>query len=201
LSDYSSKIAELSAQEQIVVADIVSKRYLAGIDKLIHDQKMATKQAEIDSDSAIMDARIDALDADRAALTTLAAKVASETTKTTARITELQAYIQQEGINLNLADIEVAEKAIASARLDNQKLDVANEILRIQIETVAAAQELVDIDLRISRAKVDIADTNRSIAKIGLLADDLTIEQARTTIEESGIPISGGPHFTCPGKI
>lgn len=190
LSDYSSKISELSAQEQIVVADIVSKRYLAGIDKLIHDRKMATKQAEIDTESAIMDAKIDALDADRAALTTMAAKVASETTKTTARITELQAYIAQEGINLSLADIEVVEKEISSARLDNQKLDTANEILRIQIETVETAQELIDIDLRIARTRVDIAETNRAIAKIGLLADDLTIEKARTAIEEAGIPIS-----------
>jgi hypothetical protein len=190
LSDYNSRIAELTTQEQIVVADIVSKRYLANVDKLIHDQKMITKQEEIDSESDIMDARIAALSADQAALTTMAAKVASERIKTTARITELQAYIEQEGINLSLADIEVVEKEITSARLDNQKLDMANDILRIQIETVETAQELLDIDLKIARTRVDIAETNRAIAKIGLLADDLTIEQAKTALEEAGIPIS-----------
>lgn len=190
LSDYNSKIAELTTQEQIVVADIVSKRYLANVDKLIHDQKMITKQADIDSDSAVMDARIAALSADRAALVTMAAKVASETTKTSARITELQAYIAQEGINLSLADIEVIEKEIASARLDNQRLNMANEILRIQIETIETAQELLDIDLKIARTRVDIAETERSIAKLGLLADDLVIEKARTDLEQAGIPVS-----------
>jgi len=190
LSDYTSKIAELTTQEQIVVADIVSKRYLANVDKLVHDQKMITKQADIDSDDAVMDARIAALSADRAALTTMAAKVATEITKNTARIAELQAYIQMEGLNLSLADIEVAEKEIQSAKLDNEKLNMANEILRIQIETIETAQELLDIDLKIARTRVDIAETERSIAKLGLLADDLVIEQARTALEQAGIPVS-----------
>jgi hypothetical protein len=190
LTDYNSKIAELTAQEQIVVADIVSKRYLAGIDKLIHDQKMITKQAEIDSDDAIMDAKIAALAADQAALTTMATKVETETTKTEARITELEAYIEQEGINLSLADIEVVEKEISSAKLDNEKLNMANDILRIQIETVETAQELLEIDLKIAKTLVDIAQTDRDIARIGLLDNELTIEQAKTEIEEAGIPIS-----------
>jgi hypothetical protein len=190
LTDYNSKIAELTAQEQIVVADIVSKRYLAGIDKLIHDQKMITKQAEIDSDDAIMDAKIAALAADQAALTTMATKVETETTKTEARITELEAYIEQEGINLSLADIEVVEKEIASAKLDNEKLNMANDILRIQIETVETAQELLEIDLKIAKTLVDIAQTDRDIARIGLLDNELTIEKAKTAIEQAGIPIS-----------
>ena len=190
LSDYNSKLAELTTQQQMVVADIVGKRYLASIDKLIHDQQMITRQQGIDYDNALMDAKIAALAADRAALTTMAAKIATETEKTQARIAELQAYIQIEGINLSQVEIEVLEKEIRLAKMDNEKLQVANEILRIQVETVEAAMQLIDIDVRIASTKVDIAQTQRNIAKLGLLDDDLLIEQARTAIEEAGVPIS-----------
>lgn len=190
LNDYNSRISELTTQEQIVVADIVSKRYLANVEKLIHDQKMITKQQEINADSVIMDAKIAALAADRAALLTMAAKVTTEITKNEARIAELQAYIQMESINLSLSEIEVVEKEIQLVKLDNEKLNIANEILRIQVETVETGMELIDIDLKIARTKVDISETDRAIAKIALLADDLTVEKARTSIEQAGIPIS-----------
>lgn len=49
LADYNNKIAGLTNQETLVLADIASKRYLAGIDKLIHDQKMITEQQKIDN--------------------------------------------------------------------------------------------------------------------------------------------------------
>ena len=190
LADYNARIADLTAQQQLVVADIVSKRYLASIDKIIHDGKMDLEQAKIDSDSDIMDARIAALSADRAALDTMAAKVAAETTKTQARITELEAYIALEGIHLSEVDIEIAQKELQSAKLDNEKLNAQNEVLRLQVATLETAMELIEIDLKIARTAVDIAETERAIAKIGLLADDLTIAQAHTQVEEAGIPIS-----------
>lgn len=190
LEDYNSKVAVLTAQEQMVVADIVSKRYLAGIDKLVHDQKLETKQLEIDQDEALWDAKIAALSSDTAALATMAAKVSSETSKTEARIAELEAYISIEGMNLSQVDIEIVEKEIQSSKLDLEKLNIANEISRIQLQTVNAATELIDLDAQMARTKVNIAEVQRSIAKIGLLADDLTIEQAKTSIEEAGIAIS-----------
>lgn len=201
LTDYNSKIAELTTQQQMVVADIVGKRYLASVDKLIHDQKMITKQAEIDNEDALMDAKIAALSADRAALATMAKKVETETTKTAARITELEAYIEQEGINLSLADIEIVEKEIASAKLDIEKLNMENDILRIQIETVETAQELLEIDLKIAKILVDIAQTDRDIAKIGLLDSELAIEQAKTALEEAGIPVSAARIALAQAKL
>ncbi|MHB9098546.1 MAG: hypothetical protein ACYC5X_12080 [Syntrophales bacterium] len=190
LSDYNSKIAELTTQEQIVVADIVSKRYLATIDKLIHDQKMVSKRAEIDAEDDTWTAKIAALSADRAALDTLTAKVTSETAKTAARITELQAYIEIETVNLSEVDIQIAEKEIQSATVDIEKLNAENSILKIQVDTVNAAAQLIDVDLRISQTKVDVAHTDSNIAKIGLLDGELEIEQARTTIANAELPVA-----------
>lgn len=182
LADYNSKIAALTNQEQITVAEIVSRRYLSTIDKQIHDAKMTTKREGIEADDALWDAKIAALSVDNAALATMAAKVTSETEKTEARISELQSYIAIEGMNLSLADVEVVEKEIQSSRMDIQKLDVANEILKIQIGTVEKAQELIDIDVRIAKTKIDIAETDRAINKISLLGSELEIEQAKTAI-------------------
>ncbi len=190
LTDYNSKIADLNNQEQIVVADIVSKRYLAEIDKLIHDRKMITAQEKINMESAIADARYAALDADRAALETLSAKVSSEIEKNAARITELQAYIQIEGINLSNVEIEIAEKELQALRVENQKMDTANEILRLQVQIVRTATELLDIDVQMARTQVNIAETERAIAKIDLLSDELALAKAETTILKSNLPIA-----------
>ncbi len=316
LADYNAKMAELTTQQQIVVADIVGKRYLASVDKLIHDQKMISKQQGIDYDNALMDAKFAALEADRAALTTMSSKIETARINNEAKIAQLQAYIQIEGYNKDAVEIEISEKEIQSAKVDIRKIDAQNdilkiqnetvaadtrlnkaefeklekeiqsgrvdirkvdtqndilkiqnetvaadtrlnkaefeklekeiqsgrvdirkvdtqndilkiqnetvaagarlvkmdieqaeqelkaakletkkiteaaEILRIQVETVEAAMQLIDIDLRIASTKVDIAQTQRNIAKLGLLQDDLLIEKAKTAIEQAGIPIS-----------
>jgi hypothetical protein len=184
LNDYNAKIADLTAAEANVVADIVSKRYLAGVDKLIHDQKLETKSAGITADDEMWTAKIAALSVDRAALATMAAKVVVETEKTEAKISELEAYIEIEGIKLSEVDIEIAEKEIQSAKIDIEILNVANSVLKIQTDTVIAATRLIDIDLEKSRTKVDIAHTEGNIAKIDLLDNELTREQAQTTIME-----------------
>ena len=274
LADYNARMAELTTQQQMVVADIVGKRYLASVDKLIHDQKMISKQQGIDYDNALMDAKFAALEADRAALTTMAAKLDAARIDNAAKIAQLQAHIQIERYNKDAVEIEISEKEIQSAKVDIRKIDAQNdilkiqnetvaadtrlnkaefeklekeiqsgrvdirkvdtqndilkiqnetvaagarlvkmdieqaeqelkaakletkkiteaaEILRIQVETVEAAMQLIDIDLRIASTKVDIAQTQRNIAKLGLLQDDLLIEQAKTAIEQAGIPIS-----------
>lgn len=190
LTQYNSKMAELTNQQQILVAGIVSRRYLAGVDKLIHDEKMVVKEAGIEADDALWDAKFAALSADRAAVETMAVKVASAIEKTNARIAELQAYIQIEALHLTQADIEVAEKEIQSARVDLRKLDTANSILKIQIDTIQAAQELVDVDLRIARTRINIAETDRASNKIDLLDSELTIEQARTSLAEAEVPVA-----------
>lgn len=184
LTDYNTKIADLTNQEAMIVADIVSKRYLAGIDKLIHDQKLVTKAAEIQADDELWDAKTAALEADQAALLTMAAKVAAETEKAQARITELTAYIQTEAYALSAVDLDIAEKQIQSLRVDIEILNTDNEILKIQIDTVNAANKIIDVDLQIANTKIDIANKSAAIAKIDLLESELEIEKARTTIVE-----------------
>jgi hypothetical protein len=189
LTDYNSKISDLTTQEQIVIATIVSKRYLAGIEKQIHDEKMITESQKITADDLMWDAKIAALAADTAAIDTMIAKVNSETQKTAARISELEAYIEIESYNLSNVDIEIAEKELQSSKVDLEVLNAANSVLKIQADTVAKATELIDIDLRIAGIKREIASTERNIAEIDLLADDLIIARAKTVMDQAELPV------------
>ena len=189
VNEYNAKMSELSAQEQIVIADIVTKQYLAGIDKLIHDQKMVTLSNKITAEDEEWTAKIAALEADRAQLETLAARVTFETAKTSARITELETQIEIEGINLSQAEIEILEKEIQSGKIDLAILDAANAVLKIQLDTVNTGLELVNLDLQKARTKIDIQNINRDIARTDILEGNLAVEQAQTAAEEAGLAV------------
>ena len=189
VNEYNAKMSELSAQEQIVIADIVTKQYLAGIDKLIHDQKMVTLSNKITAEDEEWTAKIAALEADRAQLETLAARVTSETAKTSARITELETQIEIEGINLSQVEIEILEKEIQSGKIDLAILDAANAVLKIQLDTVNTGLELVNLDLQKARTKIDIENINRNIARTDILESNLAVEKAQTEAEEASLAI------------
>ena len=190
LADYNAKIADLTTKGQLVASEIISRRYLASVDKIIHDKKMETKRSGIEADEDLWDAKMEALSADRAALETMAEKVSTETEKTGAKITEIQAYIEIEALRLTEADIEVAQKEIQAAKVDIEKLNTQNQILKTQIDTVEAAQELVEVDLKIARTRISSAEVDRASNKIDLLDSELSIEQAKTDIAEAEVSVA-----------
>lgn len=190
LTDYTSKMAELTTQEQVLVATIASKRYLAGIDMLIHDERMAVLSDKISAENAVWDAKIAALSADQAALDTMAAKVAAETEKTNARIATLQAYIQVEEYELSAVDLQIAEKEIQSAKVDIDILNASNAVLKIQAETVSKATELVEIDMRKATIQLNTKQQELKIADIDLLPDEVEIQKGKTAIAEAEIPVA-----------
>jgi hypothetical protein len=185
LNDYNAKIADLTTQQQNVIADIVTKRYLAGVDKLIHDEKMITKAQAISAEDAEWTAKIAALKSDRASLLTLAERVTSETAKTNARISELQTQIKTEGYNRSEVDIEILNKKKQLAKADIEILDAANAVLKMQLEVVNAGLDLVNVDLQTAKTRNEIESTLRSIARTDLLKSELTVEKAQTEVAEA----------------
>lgn len=203
LSDYTAKVAELTVDEQKVVADISAKRYISGIETLVHDGKMATQLQKIDADADEWDAKIAALAADRAALETLRVKIASEIKRIAARILELEAYIQVEKANLELVNVEISEKEVQLARKDLQLVEKAleesrkeiailqagNEIAKIQLQIVEAGLELIDVDMKVARTNLDIQQTENQIAKAVMAESELDIAKARTEAERSDLSV------------
>jgi hypothetical protein len=189
LDKYNSQIAELTSDEQKTVAHIVSKRYLASIDQSIFDAKMETKEQKIEAEDDLWTIKIAALASDEAALTTLAAKVTSETAKTSARITELEAYIQIESINLSEVDMEILNKEIQLAKADLQILNAANDILKIQMQVVSTGLDLVNVDLQVAQTKNETQGILRNIARTEILESNLEVEQAQTEVAETELDV------------
>ena len=203
LSDYTAKVAELTVDEQKVVADISAKRYISGIETLVHDGKMATQLQKIDADADEWDAKIAALAADRAALETLRVKIASEIKRIAARILELEAYIQVEKANLELVNVEISEKeaqlagkdlqlvekALEESRKEIAILQAGNEIAKIQLQIVEAGLELIDVDMKVARTNLDIQQTENQIAKAVMAESELDIAKARTEAERSDLSV------------
>ena len=185
VNSYNEKISELDAQQVMVLNDIVTKQYMAAIEKQVHDNKLVTMQANINSDALEWDAKIAALSVDQAALTTQAAHVASETLKTDARIQELEALIAAEVYNASEVDIEIAQKQLQSAKIDVEILNAANEILKYQLDIVNAAIELIGVQESAANIKVRILEMERAIARTTIIQGDLTVEQKRTEVSAS----------------
>lgn len=189
--EYQARLSALSADEAMestLSAQVNSRQqeHFAKLASLAADgAAVNTLASKVNSENLEYQARLAALSADQAVLETMAARVTSEIEKTNAKITEIEAYIEMESVHLDMADIEIAEKEIQSSKVDLQKLDVTNDIIKIQIDTVKTAQGLIDIDLKIARAKVDKAQIDRNINSIDLLDSEWAIEKARTQIAEA----------------
>jgi len=199
IAEFDSKMAQLSVEEQKLVMDIVTKRYVLSLDGLVHDSKMVTELKKINAQSDEWDAKMAALATDRAALETLRVKIAAEIKKINARIMELQAYIQLEVAQLAMVDIDIAEKNLAlgnknvqlaekdieESRKDIAILNAANDIAKIQLQIVEAGLQLVEVDMKVARTRVDIAQTENQIAKAGMAESELEVAIARTAAEEA----------------
>lgn len=181
LNDYNTKIAGLTNEETVLVLAISSKRYLAGIEKQINDYKVETKRQEVVAESAELEAKIDALTADRAALITLQTRLETEVIKSAARIVELEALIDTEAVNLALVDVEVAEKEIQVEKIKLQIIKVGQEALRVQIRIVEAAIDIIEVDEKVARIRVEI---------VRLLEDMDKTDIYQKQIEELGFRLS-----------
>jgi hypothetical protein len=182
LNDYNIKIDGLTTDEQVLINQIVVKRYLADVEAAIHADKMISFQNKIDSESAEMDAKIAALAADRAALLTLQSRLAAEIKTIAARIQVLQAEIALEAVNLALADMAVHEKEIQLAETNLRILRVANEVLRIQLQIVEAGIDLLEVDMRKEETKIRTEQTKIDTIRAGFTEKELEIAQKHVLI-------------------
>jgi len=181
LTDYNNKVAELDSRNTVLLNSIVAKQYLASLDVIMNDQKLATREIKRQAEEAEWDAKTAALNTDQAALATLGTKLNAEEQKTAARIAELQAQITAEDTNLSLTEIEAAEKEIAIAEMDLKALRAAIEIQKIQAAIVEEAVKRIEAELKKQRLIVDIAQTRNQIARTTIMDAELEVAEANIT--------------------
>jgi len=213
VADYEQKMAALDAEEQKAVLDIVTKRYLARIDKAVHDAQMAGRREQVADDDALMDARFEALQADYKSLETLGVRLEQREKQTGARIAELQAQIYGEDVNRQMVDVDIARaemdaarketrlaakdtelsyKDIEAARTDisiaQKETQILEQNMRLDekdLQVARAELEQAQKDLQITRAGHDILRTQMQIVETGLKEVEHRRDMARLQIEQA----------------
>jgi len=207
LAAYNMKISGLTTDEQIAISKIVVERYLASLDKAINDNKLLTMRDKIDSETADMDARQAALQADRGALTTLIAKIETERTQIAARILVLQAEATEEEARGTLVDVEISEKTVALSNValrraenDLQIEGVSLEIAKIQLRVIETGIEFTEVEVREGELKEKSVRIDNEATRAGLTAIDLTLEQAQTDVISKEVTIAEKGEETATAK-
>ena len=174
---YDNNMSHLDMEEQSLVLDIAAKRYVFNVDLLIVQEKLVTKRHKFDADEQELDARIEALEADREELETLRLKITIAQELAENKVKELEAAISLEIVNGEYVDLEIAEKQLAAARAELKVLTTAMHGLEIQLSIVETSLNIVEAEVSKSQLKADMAGIDARIADAGLAGERLEIEQ------------------------
>lgn len=148
----------MDVEEQGILLDIVSKRYVDEIDRAGKMLLFDAKQASVRSQSAVMDARIAAVASDFAALKTLENQLTVAIKKQEVRIEELVVRAETEKVNSAFVDAEVAQKYLEAAKAELEELRGSQKILEYQIQIVENAYELSKIPADIAALRAEVAE-------------------------------------------
>lgn len=188
---YNSNIAGITTDEAKLVIEVAGKRYLQSIESLLHIEKKAAREREIDALDDEYDARIEALEADRDAIATKEAEVQLAIDRTALKIEQLEIDTEIEGVKQSLIDVEIAEKEIEALRVDLRILEVGLEGLNIQLAITQVALDMTNTDLQIVNAENDEAEMDVRISEVGIQtteegirADNVALDEIRSAAEE-----------------
>jgi chromosome segregation ATPase len=189
-ADYAAKTAELTAQETALLANIVARRYVANIDRLIHDEKMITRDQAIDLKDETWTVKIAALASDEDALATLVARVTSEQAVLAARLASLDAdeaalttlQVKTEG------DQKVYDTRLAAVRAQRDELDTLSAHLNTESAQLASRRASLEADRQVLVTLAARAQSEQDVydARLASLAADsaaLTTLAARVSSE------------------
>jgi len=184
LDIYNSNVSELDADDQNLVLEIASKRYIKAIEIQIKNNILATKTQQLSADEQEYDAKLAALEADREALITKQTQVTLAIDRAELRNKELRAQIQLEELAQDYIDIDIAQKQLEKSKVDLQVLRTAYEGLEIQLRILEVALEFAMVDANIAQLDADKDSINARVASLNLEVDRVSIAQKEYTAKK-----------------
>ena len=175
VDEYNQRIAGVDATEVNLRLELIAKKYVADVDKIIHDKEIDTKTQQVAADDIEMDSRFDALESDRDAIETLEARLLAKQRDTEARIKTLEAQITLEGINLSLVDVDISEKELQVTKAENKLSGKDIDLARKDIEITRKDIDISSKDVDLSQKDIDIQEKSLQVLKIQL--QELETEQ------------------------
>lgn len=175
---YDSNMAELDMEEQSLVLQIASDRYLKAIEIQIKNNALTTKTQQLSADEQEYEAKLSALDVDTEALETKRTQIELARDRAELKNKDLEAKIQLEELAQDYVAVEISQKQLEAARAELKVLTTALRGLEIQIDIANTSLQIIQAELSKSQIDADIAGIDARIATQNLSAKRLEIDQA-----------------------
>lgn len=175
---YDSNMSELDVDEQNLVLEIASKRYLETIKIQIEDNGLATKTQQLAADEQEYDVKLTALSVDQEALETKRAQIGLERDRAVLKNKDLESRIQLEELAQNYVAVEISQKELEAARAELRVLTTALKGLEIQTDIANVGLQITQAELSKSQIEADIAGIDARIAGENLSTKRLEVDQA-----------------------
>lgn len=184
---HSANMGRLDAEHQALLIDLGARLYLKRIDIAIKDARLPIREAKLNAERAEVQARIDALEADRAQLLVLQTKIDRARADAEARIAELTAQIEMEMVRRSEIDVEEAQTKLQKAETELQIVEAALFALEYQLGVTDAAIDLLLEDVNQAKTSAQNAGLEADIAGKELIGLHQSIEQARLAADEAAL--------------
>lgn len=196
VDDYNQKIAGLTADEQNLLVDLASQRYIKDIDRQILYGELALERTKIAAENDEWTAKISALASDYKAIETIQTRLESKQKNVSARIDELRAAISKENVNYQFAIAEVEEKEMAVGKAnvqltlkDAQESRKDAEITSLETDEIKKDVEYSNKELEISQAELQILQTElqESETELQIINTNLDVSKIQLQVVGAGI--------------
>lgn len=169
--DYLSDMQNLDADHTTTLAELWLKEHMAEVDDAIVRNKFITMQQKNEELDAYYQARISALDVDRAALETKRRELEYLKNQIANQIQRTLIQIQKEEIEKNLVQIEVLNKQLAVQRERQRYIDIGIDVTEYQQKLTSAGYELALLDSEFNKfalenRKLDLKESALSVQNL-----------------------------------
>lgn len=180
---FTLRLLALTNDEACLALKIATQKYNAGVKAVALAAKRATKRDKIAADVAYVNAQIDALAADEAALATRKFEAETKHQAALIEVEDLKARVAAEGYEKDRAELAVSEKALDLAKAKLARLLLALEVIEVQQKINQAALEDARIDNEVAEWQNRIAAVAVEILELANRSTEVTQEVTRIAIE------------------
>lgn len=198
---YNQAMAELTADEQRTVIDVTAKRYTEMQTLAAKDAALLNKERKVVQKTFEVDAKFEALEADRQALSSKLTELYVAKAKSDTLLKELDAKIKEQELDSAHVDAEITRQELIALRANLDVLETGIRALEIQAQVAEAAYRMaavevrkvelesdigrialdtVDVDVRKAQTEADTARLKAQKESESLTASELSVEQAQT---------------------
>jgi len=176
---FDQAMAELTADEQRTIIENAAKRYVHDQTMAANDAELLNKEKKVEQKTAEVDAKLEALEADRMAIDTKRTEFEVAQAKARTQIKELEARIQEQELDGKQVEAEIERQRLIAEKARLDVIEVGIRVLEFQAQVADAAYRLSMVDTKKSELEADIAGIELDTEEVAAQVADLEADTAR----------------------